>query len=44
MPYSHLLMILIFIKVLCDRAGAAGDLCVRAAAEGGWLCTLKCGG
>jgi hypothetical protein len=31
MPYSHLLMTLIFIKVLYDRGGAGGDLCVPPA-------------
>jgi hypothetical protein len=34
MPYSHLLMILIFIKVLYDRDGAGGDLCVPPAFRG----------
>ncbi len=29
MPYSDLLMTLIFIKRLCDRAGAGGDLGAR---------------
>lgn len=31
MPYSHLLMTPIFIKVLCDRADAGGDRCVPPA-------------
>jgi hypothetical protein len=31
MPYSHLLMTLIFIKRLCGGAGAGGDLCVPPA-------------
>ncbi len=33
MPYSDLLMTLIFIKRLCDRAGAGGDLWVPPASH-----------
>ncbi len=34
MPYSDLLMTLIFIKRLCDSAGAGGGLCVPPAFRG----------
>ena len=34
MPYSDLLMTLIFINGLCDRAGAGGDLWVPPAFRG----------
>jgi len=34
MPYSDLLMTLIFIKHLCDRADAGGDLWVPPAFRG----------
>jgi hypothetical protein len=34
MPYSDLLMTLIFIKRACDRADAGGDLCVPPVSRG----------